>query len=115
MTAPTIADCRWCDKKIVFVWEKWQHFTKTEQRECPTPLPFEEQLPRVYKPIEYDEMPGDMVTAESAALIQQNLAMLIRRLVVRLRHDDKATKLCGQAMEYLRKTGLANPTDILRS
>ena len=47
----------------------------------------------------------------------RDLAMFIRRLVVRLRHSrpDQKHLVCDQAMEYLRKTGLANPTDILRS
>ena len=44
----------------------------------------------------------------------KNLAMLVRRLVVRLQHGGDGEVICNQAMEYLRKTGLANPTDILR-
>lgn len=38
------ANCRWCNKRIVFVWNKWQHFTRVEQKECPTPIPFVEEM-----------------------------------------------------------------------
>jgi hypothetical protein len=36
--------CRWCDKPIIFWNERWSHFSKQDQKECPTPLPFEDDL-----------------------------------------------------------------------
>jgi hypothetical protein len=45
------AECRWCNKGPLRWWnERWHHVSEQDQKECPTPLPFEDQLPAVPAP-----------------------------------------------------------------
>lgn len=47
----------------------------------------------------------------------RNLTMLVKRLVQHIRHSEApecGDKICSQSMEYLTRTGLILPTDILR-
>jgi hypothetical protein len=36
--------CRWCDGSIIWWNERWCHTTTKEQKLCPTPLPYKEDL-----------------------------------------------------------------------
>ncbi len=45
MQASGELQCRWCSKGPLRFWnERFHHATSTDQKECPNPFPFEDQI-----------------------------------------------------------------------